>query len=248
MRRDANVDSYVEKMILRACNCDMGGQWRPSAVLETMQESAGVDCERVGLGRPVLDGMGIAWVASRYRVELRRAPRINEQISVETYATAPRHLFYPRMFVFRDGAGETISGAYSLWLLMDMQTRRAVRGGEAFSHLPDNADAVPPVGAPGTVRPLEVPAEVREYLPQYCDFDLNGHVNNTRYLDWCCNALGVEALRDRYIQSFDINYESEIRPGDAIETRLARQDDHFTFCGFADGKRCFAVAGTLAAR
>ena len=140
------------------------------------------------------------------------------------------------------------SGAYSLWLLMDVHTRRAVRGGEAFAHLPDNADAALPVAAPDTVRPLLALAEVRDFTPSYCDFDLNGHVNNTRYLDWCCNALGVEALRDRYIQSFDINYESEIRPGDAIETRLARQDDHFTFCGFADGKRCFAVAGTLAAR
>ena len=35
------MDSYMEKMVLRACNCDMGGLWRPGAVLETMQESAG---------------------------------------------------------------------------------------------------------------------------------------------------------------------------------------------------------------
>ena len=33
------MDSYMEKMVLRACNCDMGGLWRPGAVLETMQES-----------------------------------------------------------------------------------------------------------------------------------------------------------------------------------------------------------------
>ena len=242
------MDSYMEKMVLRACNCDMGGLWRPGAVLETMQESAGGDCDRLELGRPVLDAMGIAWVASRYRVELRRAPRIREEICVETFAMAPRHLFYPRMFVFRDAAGEVVGGAYSLWLLMDVNTRRAVRGGEAFVRLPQNADAVPPVAAPGTVRPLEAQAEVHDFTPSYCDFDLNGHVNNTRYLDWCCNALGVEALRDRYIAAFDINYDSEVLPGARLRTELAREGDRFTFCGYEGEKRCFAIGGELAPR
>lgn len=35
--------------------------------------------------------------------------------------------------------------------------------------------------------------------PQYSDFDVNGHVNNTKYLAWLCDALGFDALRGAYI-------------------------------------------------
>lgn len=239
------MNSYVETLRLRACNCDMSGRWRPSAILEAMQESAGGDCARLGLPRAATDAMGIVWVASRYRVELRRAPGINEELSVETYAMAPRHLFYPRMYVFRDAGGGIVGGAHSMWLLMDVGTRRAVMGGEALSRLPDNADAVPPVAAPGTVRTLGVEPEVRALSPQYCDFDLNGHVNNTRYLDWCCNALGLETLGERYIAGFDINYDAEVRPGAQLRTELARDGERFTFCGFTESRRAFAISGTL---
>mgnify|MGYP007008392966 CR=1 FL=1 len=32
------VKQYKEETLLRTCNCDFTGQWRPSAILETMQE------------------------------------------------------------------------------------------------------------------------------------------------------------------------------------------------------------------
>ena len=39
------------------------------------------------------------------------------------------------------------------------------------------------------------------------NFDLNGHVNNAKYMDWCWNALGVEALTGRCIAVFDVEYD-----------------------------------------
>lgn len=239
---------YSEAFTLRTCDCDMGGGWRPGAVLEAMQEVAGTHCAHLGIGRPVTDGLGIIWVLSRARVAFTRVPRLFERVWVETWPLPRRHLYYPRANRFLDSEGNDIGGAFSLWLLLDLNTRKAVGNDVVAAHLPDNADLPAGPGMPVGARPLGADILSADYLPVYSDFDLNGHVNNTRYLDWCCNALGVEALRDRQLTAFDICYESELRPGQAVRTELSQLDDRFTFCGFDGVRRCFSVAGTLGAR
>ncbi len=241
-------ENYIETMALRTCHCDMHGDWRPGAILEAMQETATAHCDRLGLSREVTDALGVAWVLSRCHVALKRLPRRGETISVETYPQAPRHLFYPRVNVFRDGEGREIGGAGSLWVLLDLRTRRITDSEAVKSRLPDNRDrdAGPRVSA--AVRPLAAEPVCGEYMPAYTDFDINGHANNTRYLDWCCNALGFETMADARLVDFEISYESEILPGTRIRTELARQEDRFTFFGCAGERRCFAVAGTLRPR
>ena len=239
--------SYAETFALRTSMCDMSGQWRPSAILEAMQETATAHCRRLGLTREYTDSLGIAWVLSRSRVVLNRAPRLNETISVETWPLPPKHLFYPRINAFRDTDGALIGEATSLWLLMDLETRRVVNSEPVHERLPENADM--PAGIPlGAARPLAGEAKESVFMPPYADFDLNGHVNNTRYLDWTCSALGHGVMRDYRLAEFAIGYEREIRPDEAIRAELVRVGDQFSFCGFAGDKRCFCVSGRLEER
>ena len=239
--------SYAERFILRTGQCDMQGQWRPGAVLEAMQETAGAHCARLGIGRPVMDGLGIAWVLSRSHVILRRAPRLNETITVETWPLPPKHLFFPRINAFRDADGHAIGEASSLWLLMDLKQRRVVSSDEVLRHLPENDDL--PAGIPlGAARPLPGEAMPGAMTPPYSDFDLNGHVNNTKYLDWTCGALGHDVMARRRVAEFSICYDHEVLPGEALRTELVRDGERFSFCGFTGDKRCFCVSGMLGER
>jgi len=236
--------SYTENTLIRTRDCDMFGRWKPSAMLEAMQEVAIAHCEAEHLGRRVTDGLGVVWVLSRCRVELSRAPRCGDEISIETYAMPMKHLFFPRAHVFRDAGGQVIGGGHGLWLLMDVHTRRVVRTPFVEDQLPfDSREA--PVRAPITVKPLADDPETGTLTPRFAEYDLNGHVNNTRYLDWCCDALGFDVLREREIAAFDINYDGEIRPGESIRTELCLDGDAFSFCGFGDDRRRFAISGQL---
>ena len=239
--------SYTEAILLRTPLCDMRGGWKPSAILEAMQETAGAHCERLGIGRPVMDGLGIAWVLSRTRVVMDRLPRMNETVSVATWPLPPKHLFYPRVNAIRDAEGNAIGAATSLWLLMDLDTRRVVNSDEVLRHLPENADM--PAGIPiGMARPLAGEAAESTLVPPYVDFDLNGQVNNTRYLDWAMNALGHDALSEKRVKEFSVSYDREIRPGETIRTELVRDGDAFSFRGFSEEKKCFCVSGVLTER
>lgn len=235
-------------MALRSCHCDMFGHWKPSSILETMQETAGEHSASFGLDRRTMDGMGVAWVLSRTKVEMKRLPRTGETILIETYPTAARHLFFPRSHVFRDEKGEEIGTANSLWVLMDLQTRRIVKDERVCSLVPDNLHLKPACGMPATVRAAEGEVRRESVKVQFTDLDLNHHVNNTKYLDWCMNALGLEQLEESCLTAFDVNYEAEIRPGSLICTELNLQDNTFSFCGFQDQQKHFAVGGKLSPR
>lgn len=237
--------TYTETLELRACHCDMKGVWRPSAILECMQETAGAHSAICDLGRGVMDSLGLAWVLSRLKVDFSRVPHVGETITIETYPTPTRHMFYPRSHIFRDADGAELGRANSLWVLIDFSTRRITNSELVQSRLPDNSDMAMATGMPATVKPVD--GEVCEGVvaPRYTDLDMNMHVNNTKYLDWCCNALGMDALRERTVAAFDMNYDAEILPGAEIRTELARNGESFTFCGYAGGKRHFGVTGRL---
>ncbi|MBQ8128888.1 MAG: hypothetical protein IJ175_01395 [Clostridia bacterium] len=90
------------------------------------------------------------------------------------------------------------------------------------------------------------PAET-ERRPLYSDYDLNGHVNNTRYIAWLCDALGRSAFDDgRALQELTVSYEKEIRGEGALRQLLTRSNGAFSYRLLSpEGTRHFEARGTL---
>lgn len=241
---------YTETFMLRPAQCDMKNMWRPSAILEMMQDTAGMHSILLGVDRDTMleNGEGIVWVVTRLKVEMSRMPKAGEKITIETFPTAPRHMFCPRSHIFRDENGAQIGAANSLWVTMDVETRRITKSVFVAERMPDNSDLSPAAGMPATLRALPGDVQTGSIAAQYTDLDVNEHVNNTKYIDWCCNALGVETMQDKCVLSFDVNYDLEIRPGAQIRTELTREGDRFVFSGFSGDKKHFSVGGMLSAR
>lgn len=242
------IKKYQEEFMIRTCNCDMTGHWRPSAILETMQEMAGVHSELLGLGRHALLEKNIVWILTRVEVVMDRYPAIGDKITVETFPMPTRRWFFPRYFIFRNEAGEQIGCAGTLWALLDVTTRKMAAPDAAGDRIPDNSDLTAPMGMPATVREAAGEAEISRFLPLFTDLDVNQHVNNTRYMDWCCNALGIETMSRQCLRRFCVNYNMELRPGQEIRAELRRDGDAFSFSGFHGEQRHFDVGGTLADR
>lgn len=242
------MNIYTETIQLRSSQCDLYGAWKPSAILECMQETAGAHSARFGLSRDVMNGMGVAWILSRVKVQMNCLPAVGEKIIIETYPTPNRHLFYPRTHVFRDEHGSIAGSANSLWMLMDLEARKVVQHPEVLARVPSDPALKSLLGLPATVRALNGEGTISSLQPVFTDYDTNQHVNNTKYLDWCQNALGMDVLKNQCLAAFDVNYDAEILPGTILTTELKRENDRFTFLGQADGKQHFAISGTLCPR
>ena len=241
------MKSYQENILLRTCDCDMNGQWRPSALLTAMQETSGAHCALLGCGRDDLLKRGIVWILARSEVQMDRYPNIGETITVQTFHKPVRLRFFPRYYIFKDSAGDVIGKAGTLWLLMDIHTRQTIPAGDIAALLPDNSDLAAPMALPATVGQLQGEETVSVYHPVYTDLDVNGHVNNTRYADWLCDALGIDLLRQKRIAVFSVDYRREVMPGDEIRMTLHRDDNGFSLFGARGDTPAFDIGGAFAA-
>ena len=143
--------TYCEKTLLLSRDCDLGGLWRPSAILTAMQETAGMHSHILGCGRETLVQKGVVWVLTRCEVQMEKEARMGSRLSIETFPMPLRRWFFPRYFVFRDDAGAQVGAAGTLWVLFDLEKRCMVAPGDVAGAIPDNSDLTPPLGVPGPV-------------------------------------------------------------------------------------------------
>ena len=239
------LKTYSQTFRVASYQTDLSARMKPSAILEIMQEMAGAHAEMLDVGRSRLQPMNLAWVLTRVEVRMERYPVSGEIITAETFPMPNRRVFFPRYFIFRDEKGEQIGCAGSLWVVLDVTTRKMGSPAEIAALMPDNRDLTAPMGMPATVEELSGEGASAVRMPVYTDLDVNGHVNNTRYLDWCCNALGIDAMRSHAMKTFAVNYNQEILPGQEVRTELRCDGGRFSFSGFEGDVRHFDVGGTL---
>ena len=243
------MKTYEHSFTLRVSDCDGNNRWRPGSLLVELQEIAGYHSAAMGFGREALLEKGIVWVLARTALRMDRYPCSGEKLTVTTYHRPARHRLYPRFFLIRDGAGDLIGTASTLWVLMDVETRQGVSPDRLDARFPDNSDLPEPMPLPGSIPALEGETLVLPSHAVYTDLDPNGHVNNTRYVDWLCNILGIETLRDNRIADLTVHYNTEIRPGQEISLRLTRAGSRFHLAGFSGDnpeKASFEIGGCLA--
>ena len=239
------LKTYTQEFRIASYQTDLTARIKPSAILEIMQEMAGAHAEMLNVGRSRLDPMNLAWVLTRVEVRMERYPRSGEMIQAETFPMPNRRVFFPRYFIFRDSEGKQIGCAGSMWVVLDITTRKMANAAEIVASMPDNSDLNAPMGMPATVEEIAAASQESLRIPVYTDLDVNGHVNNTRYLDWCCNALGIDVMRTHEMRRFAVNYNQEILPGQEVRTVLRHDGNTFSFSGFEGDIRHFDVGGTL---
>ena len=59
----------------------------------------------------------------------------------------------------------------------------------------------------------------------YSDTDVNGHVNNTRYADFACDAVELDKLPpEQFLAEMQIGYLAECRPGEILDLEAGSID------------------------
>ena len=242
------MKTYEEHFRLLTRDCDVNGQWRLSAILETMQEAAGAHSYLLGCGRDELLRNHMVWVLSRSELRMERYPRISETVNVSTFPMPTRICFFPRYYIFTDERGEILGKAGTLWLLLDTQTRRMLPPGDVGRMIPDNRDLTVPMSIPATVGQLQGEEFVKEYKPQYTDLDANGHVNNARYADWMCNMLGIDMMQQYEPESVILNYNHEVLPEQNVVLHRILKDRQYRLTGYVNDSIAFDIGGSLRSR
>lgn len=236
----------TEKFLFTLSLCDRNGYWLPSQILMMMQEMGGRHGQTLGVGRAEMLAKNAVWVLTRNEYRLLRLPRPGELIVAKTHPGPARRTLYPRYHTFELEDGTPLAEGIGGWTLCDVSTRRMAHLPKVAGLIPDTADLYKPFGSfPSAVEALEGETEHSLRELHYCDFDVNGHVNNTRAGDWVCDMLGPERLKGRPVRHLVVNYSREILPGGPVELSLTASGDRFFLRCEREGELLLSCGGEL---
>lgn len=208
---------YTAKVPISASCADRFGRLSPASMLSMMQEAAETHAMALGAGWDTLRERNLFWAVIRQSVEIDRLPEIGETLVIETWPGNATRSAYPRYSLGRTEDGEVLFRAAALWLLMDMDKRAMILPGKSGILVPGihRENQLP---APGSLPPLPAGQECLRRV-RYTELDANGHMSNTRYLNWLQDLFPGEFHREHPLAGFQISYLSEAREGEEIGLR-----------------------------
>lgn len=239
------MENVLNRVIeLCARDCDFAECWKTTEILVTMQELAMEHSDLLGVGYRHLRPNALAFALTRTELHMERYPRMGEKVVCRTWAAPTMKWMFPRYFLFETESGESLGYAGTIWVLMDLNERKMVSPSALNTEIAAGSMKAP-LRMPAKAAVPSADAVACEYRPAYSEIDVNGHVNNTRYAAWMCDALGMDVFREKRIKKLVVNYSHEILPDQSITLRHEVKENAFCMSGDHEGVNCFTLSGEL---
>ncbi len=208
---------YTHRYHLTAAQCNAQCELAPAQLVQQIIEVATEHADALGVGFERLQHDGNLWVLSRIAIEVHRYPRLLEDYSLTTWIEGYNRHFSARNFELRGHHGEVLGYARTIWVAINMHTRRPADL-SGISYIADTVtDYRCPMSVQGKIRPADPPQIVHEYRFRVSDIDFNRHVNSARYVELILNQLDLSAFDECCLSRFEIEYKHEAHFDDMVE-------------------------------
>ena len=220
---------YFEKTyVIDSRDLDCFNICRPSALLGYLQDAAGLAAGQFGAtNMEMVEKYNHCWMVIRTGYTLERPLRWGDQLSIKTW-----HRGGDKPLMFRDFDlmvdGKPIGQALAIWSLVSLTDHSIARA----DHFPEFAGTDGVALNRDTKLPkLKLPTPLtlaHSRTLHYSDTDGNGHVNNTRYADFLCDAAALEAAHPgTFVKALHIDFLKECKAGETLKLLGCRGEDGF---------------------
>ena len=180
-----------------------------------MQESAANHASHLGAGYSQMTANNRIWMLLGLAFRIEQYPKWRDTVEVFTWPSRHERIYYYRDFRMVC-EGKIVGIATSRWIPVDVKTRRPFRGDmhytvnwdETERLWPDALQKLPEVESEKTILSTHV---------RYLDLDVNGHVNNIRYMEWILDGFSLDYHRNHQMREFEIHYKAEAVYGDTVQ-------------------------------
>lgn len=189
-------------------------------LLDHMQEAAWSNATKLGFSTIDLMENNITWVMNRMRLEIRRLPRHQEHIKVETWPADMDKYFTKRDFRVWSDEGELLVEAASNWLVMDINERKLIAIPDYIKEANFTVDRNNVIPISDKVKyDAKRTERTKDIQVSWFDIDINDHVNNIKYYQWVLDSLGGEYLDNHQLKKIDITFKHEGKYGDTFVSK-----------------------------
>ena len=211
--------TYQMKMKIPFDMADMNGHIKlPDVILLSLQVSGMQSIELGVSDKAILEDYNLVWIITDYDIEVVRLPRFAEEITIETEALSYNRLFCYRRFTIYDEAGQELIHMMATFVLMDRESRK-VHAVEPEIVAPYQSEFNKKLIRGPKYESLGEPIS-KDYHVRFYDLDMNGHVNNSKYLDWIFEVMGADFLTQYIPKKINLKYVKEVRPGGVITSAV----------------------------
>jgi acyl-ACP thioesterase len=214
------VSVYRKKYVIGINEVDFTQKLKQSALFGYFQDIASHAVLNLNIGiNELIERFHVTWVLVRIRADIVRNPGWNEEITLETWPQEPGRLEFERDFLVTDGQGNVIIRAVSTWVIMDVDTREVKKSELIHFKYPSFKKERAMDCRLGRLKPSGTPEAAYKRIIGYSDVDMNGHLNNSKYVDFIMDCFTVENHRQYEVRSIEVNYLSEALPGETLVLR-----------------------------
>lgn len=195
------------------------GQLKIVSILNFLQDAASEHAAILGVSGFDLAREDLAWVVSRYQIEIKAPPKWHDEIWIETWRTPVNNLYELRQFRIIDSNAREIATARAFWVMVKKENGRPVR---LSRYLPDRFLQQNTPSATEFFQTPKGPERVDFELPfkiRMHDLDLNHHVNNAIYVEWAVETVPEPLLVNYKPETINVTFHRESFYGEAIVSR-----------------------------
>lgn len=205
---------YEKKFQINSNDVDSNLELRLSNLFRYMQDVASEHSAFFHASHSELKELNYAWVVFRFEVRLFKMPKLDEEIIVSTHPGDKRAFMYPRFFEFYDSNRNLIGASSSMWAIIDRSTRKVVISPRGVGEIPGESESND-IPLPDRIKD-DADIFLEDRKVRYSEIDLNGHLNNTQYVEYIMDTHEPSFYKSHRIKQINIDYDKEIREGDVI--------------------------------
>ena len=224
---------YEKSYRLLSSDVDAQRRLRLSCLFTFLQEASIAHTTELGMGREKTLDRGLLWIVTLTQVKVTRLPVYDEDVRLLSWPGDTMHLYFPRYYRMEDDGGHALLTGSALWALMDQGTRKMVFPEDHGVHI-EGERGEKPLPLPAAPRPPQG-GEKEVFTVPYSYVDLNGHMNNTRYLDLIEDRMPAD-LREKAVREIRAEFSGEAKLGEEVALTCARQGDAFLLSGDRERK------------
>ena len=235
---------YSQELTIMPSEVGCTGEIKMRALLNRLQDAAGLAVQHSEGATGELMKRGYAWVLLRYELKVeKRLPGMDETVVLETRHTPGDGFYTLRVFRVFDENDEakTLVSARTSWVLIDLAVGRPVRATQRLPEIFSDVAGDPPIaGGVAPIPKLSKPkpkdnannannaentlANVKKipFMVRFHDLDANGHVNNAVYFEWIWESTPLD-LMDWSIQEIHGEFRVSVKFGETVLVRVEEQ-------------------------
>lgn len=207
---------YQEKFFISSGDVDDHFDLKLSSIFQFFQIVSTNHSELLGLGKKETWDKGMCWVITRMKVVIYKMPKMLDTVIVKTHPGEIMTFLFPRYYQIYSEDGELLVAGSACWTLLDANTHKVivkpVASAIAYPSEKHPDDISLPERVLGNDLSLVDTRKVR-----YSDIDLNGHVNNVKYIEYIIDTHNVSFYQKHRVKEIIINFEREIMNDDEIK-------------------------------